>query len=218
MQISRAEFEQCVAQFEAAYIDCIKVALQDAGMDRDDISEVVMVGGTTKTPIVKQKISEFFGGDVNINDSVNPDTVVAYGATVYAGKLSGQAAADEGVEEITLNDVTPLPVGLLQSTEIEQGFLASIFSKTKFEETMDTYIHKNSTIPFEKTKTITITSNDKALIVLEGDKPMAADNVVLGEIPIAGMRAGDRVDVKFNIDTNNILTVSATNSRRGNTA
>ena len=112
--------------------------------------------------------------------------------------------------------MTPLPVGLLQSREIEQGFLASIFKKTEFQETMDTYIQKNSTIPFEKTKTITITSNDKALIVLEGEKPMAADNVVLGEIPLAGMRKGDKVDMKFNIDANNILTVSATNSRKGN--
>ena len=96
--------------------------------------------------------------------------------------------------------MTPLPLGLLQSKEIEQGFLASIFSSTEYTETMDTYIQKNSTIPFEKTKTITITKNDKALIVLEGDNEMAKDNVALGEINIPGMKAGDKVDVKFNID------------------
>ena len=80
---------------------------------------------------------------------------------------------------------------------------------------MDIYINKNVTIPMEKSKTITITDNDKSLIILEGEAEFAKDNVALGEIPLAGYRAGDKVDVRFAIDANNILTVGYVISRKG---
>ena len=80
---------------------------------------------------------------------------------------------------------------------------------------MDVYIKKNVTIPIEKSKTITITENDKSLIILEGENEFAEDNVALGEIPLAGYRAGDKVDVKFSIDANNILTVGYLLARKG---
>ena len=99
-------------------------------MDKDEINEVVMVGGSTKTPIVQQKVRDYFDGNVKVNCTFDPDTVVAYGATVYAGKLTGQTGGGVAADDITLTDVTPLDVGVLQSIKIEQGFLASIFSKT----------------------------------------------------------------------------------------
>ena len=80
---------------------------------------------------------------------------------------------------------------------------------------MDIYINKNVTIPMEKSKTITITDNDKSLIILEGEAEFAKDNVALGEIPLAGYRAGDKVDVRFKIDENNILTVGYVIARKG---
>lgn len=99
-------------------------------MDKDEINEVVMVGGSTRTPIVQQKVRDYFDGNVTVNCRFDPDTVVAYGATVYAGKLTGQTGGGVAADDITLTDVTPLDVGVLQSIKIEQGFLASIFSKT----------------------------------------------------------------------------------------
>lgn len=105
-------------------------------MDKDEINEVVMVGGSTKTPIVQQKVRDYFDGNVRVNCTFDPDTVVAYGATVYAGKLTGQAEGGFAADEITLTDVTPLNVGVIQTVEIPQNFLASIFCKADIKTEM----------------------------------------------------------------------------------
>ena len=133
-----------------------------------------MVGGSTRVPIVRQKVKEYFeedGHEIIMPDKHDPDTVVAYGATVYAGKLSGQSAMaeDQGINEIQLADVTPLAIGILQSTKIEKGFLASVFGRDEFTESMSKMIHKNQTIPANAEKTVTLTDNDKSLIILEGE-------------------------------------------------
>ena len=82
-------------------------------MEKSDITEVVMVGGTTKTPIVQQKVAEYFDNAIKVNCEIDPDTVVAYGATVYAGKLTGQLSVHSLTNELVLSDVTPMPIGLL---------------------------------------------------------------------------------------------------------
>ena len=152
-------------------------------------------------------------------DQHDPDTVVAYGATVYASKLSGQGASaeDQGINEIQLADVTPLTIGILQSTKIKKGFLANMFSKDEFNEEMAKMISKNQTIPATAEKTVTLTDNDKSLIILEGESLAVSECTRLGEIPLNGLRGGDRIDVKMNVNSDNILTVTYVNVKRGRT-
>ena len=181
-----------------------------------------MVGGSTKIPIIRQKVKEYFeqdGHEIIMPTNHDPDTVVAYGATVYAAKLSAQSdmAEDQGINEIQLSDVTPLSIGIMQSTKIEKGFLASVFSKDEYTETMSRMISKNQQIPADAEQTITLTDNDKSLIILEGESLKVSECTVLGEIPLTGLRVGNRIDVKMNVDSDNILTVTYTDVRKGKT-
>ena len=111
--------------------------------------------------------------------------------------------------------MTPLSIGILQSTKIEKNFLASIFSKDEFNERMDKMISKNQTIPADAEKTVTLTENDKSLIILEGESLEVSECTRLGEIPLTGLRPGDRIDVKMNINSDNILTVTYVNVKKG---
>ena len=150
-----------------------------------------------------------------INADIDPDTVVAHGATLLAKRLSGQANEEE---DLVLNDITPLPLGLLQSTQIPQGFLASIFMRAEYEEKMLVFIRKNRTIPCREVKSISLTENDKSLVILEGEGEWARDNVALGEISMNNIKPKDQIDVTFDIDANNILSVTYTVSRLGKTS
>ena len=123
-----------------------------------------------------------------INADIDPDTVVAHGATLLAKRLSGQANEEE---DLVLNDITPLPLGLLQSTQIPQGFLASIFMRAEYEEKMLVFIRKNRTIPCREVKSISLTENDKSLVILEGEGEWARDNVALGEISMNNIKPKD---------------------------
>ena len=139
MLLTREMFNELISVFRPRFIQCVEKALEDAkadAVDITDISEVIMVGGSTRTPYVQEEIRRYFeeaGAQVRINADIDPDTVVAYGATLLAKRISGQANEDE---DLILNDITPLPLGLLQSTQIPQGFLASIFMKAEYEEKM----------------------------------------------------------------------------------
>ena len=129
-----AQFNGAIKGFEEEYIACIETALNDAFFDMDEISEVVMVGRSTRDPIIRQKVKDYFekdGHQVIMLDGLDPSTIAAYGATMFAGKLSGQGAMadDQGINEIQLLDVTPLTIGILQSAKIEKDFLKSIFSR-----------------------------------------------------------------------------------------
>ena len=221
--VTLGQFNDAISEFEQKYLSCIEVALNDAHMEKDEIDEVVMVGGSTRVPIVRQKVREYFEQEED-NESFmpcqhDPDTVVAYGATVYASKLSGQGASaeDQGINEIMLADVTPLTIGILQSTKIKKGFLANMFSKDEFTEEMAKMISKNTNIPADSEKTITLTDNDKSLIILEGESLVVSDCTRLGEIPLHGLRGGDRIDVKMQVNSDNILTVTYVNVKRGKT-
>ena len=117
-----------------------------------------------------------------------------------------------------LNDVTPLTIGILKNEEESRGFLASVFSKKTFTQAMDPYIKKNTAVPANKEKTVMVTEADKSLIILEGESELPQKNTILGEIPLNGIAAGDRIDVKMNINEDNILTVTYVNVKKGKTA
>ncbi|GAB4285630.1 MAG: molecular chaperone DnaK [Candidatus Dojkabacteria bacterium] len=192
--ITRGEYEKMIAELVDKTFDSVKQALEDAGIDKSEVNEVVLVGGMTRTPLVKAKVKEFFGKEPNI--SVNPDEVVAVGAALQGAVLAG----DKEVEDITLLDVTPLSLGI----EVNNG-------------QMHVLIPRNTTIPTEKSEDnfTTAVDNQSAIDIkiLQGERPLAKDNKVLGtfrldDIPPAP-RGVPRFEVTFKIDANGILNVKA---------
>jgi molecular chaperone DnaK len=195
--MSRAKLEQLMSPLVERTIEPCRLALKDAGKKASDINEVVLVGGSTRIPMVIQKVKEFFGKQPN--QSVNPDEVVALGAAVQAGVLSGE------VKDILLLDVTPLSLGV----ETKGGV-------------MTTLIPRNTTIPVRKQEIFsTATDNQPSVTVhvLQGERPMARDNRSLGQfdlkdIPPAPMGI-PKVEVTFDIDANGILHVTAKDMATG---
>jgi len=189
--LTRAKLEQLVADLiERSVGPCIQ-ALKDAGMTRDKINEVVLVGGMTRMPAVVQKVREVFGREPH--KGVNPDEVVAVGAAIQAGVLQGE------VKDILLLDVTPLTLGL----ETLGGV-------------MTTLISRNSTIPTAKAESFTTAADNQTSVeihVLQGERPMARDNKSIGRFILDGIlpapRGMPQVEVSFDIDANGILSVSA---------
>ncbi len=197
MKLSRAKLESLVGDLVAKTIEPCKKALADSGFGLNEINEVVMVGGMTRMPLVQQKVKEFFGKEPNL--SVNPDEVVAMGAAVQAGVLQGD------VKDVLLLDVTPLTLGI--------ETLGSVATPL---------IERNTTIPTSKSQIFSTAADGQTSVeihVVQGERPMAADNKSLGRFILDGIPSAPRgipqVEVKFDLDANGILNVSATDKATG---
>ena len=190
-RLARPAFERMIDDIVARAMEPCKKALADAGKKAADIHEVVLVGGSTRIPMVQQKVKDFFGKEPN--RSVNPDEVVALGAAVQGGVLTGD------VKDILLLDVTPL------SLAIETyGGVATVL------------IPRNTTIPTRKAETFSTASDNQTTVevhVTQGERPMSKDNKTLGKFQLGGIppapRGVPQIEVSFDIDANGILNVTA---------
>src|SRR4249919_1705067 len=190
-QLTRAKFEQLVADLLERTIGPTKQALADAGVDLSKIDEVVLVGGSTRIPRVQQIVKDLFGKEPH--KGVNPDEVVAVGAAIQAGVLAGE------VKDMLLLDVTPLSLGI----ETMGGVLTTL-------------IPRNTTIPTRKGEMFSTAADNQTSVevhVLQGERPMARDNRTLGRFHLTGLppapRGVPQIEVTFDIDANGIVNVSA---------
>jgi len=197
--LTRAKFEQLTADLVDRTIAPLKQALSDANLTAGDINEVVMVGGMTRMPAVQDRVRAFFGKEPH--KGVNPDEVVAIGAAIQAGVLGGE------VKDILLLDVTPLTLSI---------------------ETMGSVatpqIERNTTIPTRRSQTFSTASDSQTQVeihILQGERPMAADNKTLGKFILDGIppapRGVPQIEVTFDIDANGILKVTAKDKATGRT-
>ncbi|MBK7194530.1 MAG: molecular chaperone DnaK [Myxococcales bacterium] len=196
-RLARPAFERMIEDIVARAMEPCKKALSDAGKKPADIHEVVLVGGSTRIPMVQQKVKDFFGKEPN--RTVNPDEVVALGAAVQGGVLTGD------VKDILLLDVTPL------SLAIETyGGVATVL------------IPRNTTIPTRKAETFSTASDNQTTVevhVTQGERPMSKDNKTLGKFQLGGIppapRGVPQIEVSFDIDANGILNVTAKDKATG---
>ncbi len=195
--LTRAKFEQMSASLLERLRQPVTQALGDAGLSKDKIDEVVLVGGSIRMPMVQELVQQLIGKTPN--KSVNPDEVVAVGAAIQAGVLGGE------VKDVLLLDVTPLSLGV--------ETMGSVMTKL---------IERNTTIPVRKSEIFSTAEDGQTAVdihVLQGERPMAADNMTLGRFRLEGITPAARgmaqVEVAFDIDANGILNVTATDKATG---
>ena len=191
MDLTRAKFEDLCYDLLERCKKPVEQAIQDAGISKSDINEVVLVGGSSRIPAVQRLVKEYTGKEPN--QSVNPDEVVAVGAAIQAGVLAGE------VKDIVLLDVTPLTLGI----ETLGGVMTPL-------------VPRNTTIPVSKSQVFSTAENNQTAVdiqVLQGERPMARDNKSLGMFRLEGiapaMRGVPQIEVTFDIDANGIVNVSA---------
>ncbi len=196
--LSRAKFEAMIDDLLKETLKHIDTALKDADLSKNDIQEIVMVGGSTRIPKVQQMVSEYFGGK-ELNKGVNPDEVVALGAAIQGGVLKGD------VKDVLLLDVTPLSLGI----ETLGGVMTKI-------------IEKGTTIPVKKSQVFSTAEDNQSAVtihVLQGERELAKDNKSLGQFNLEGIPAAPRgvpqIEVTFDIDANGVLNVSAKDKGTG---
>ncbi|MEC7735039.1 MAG: molecular chaperone DnaK [Pseudomonadota bacterium] len=197
LKLTRAKLESLVEDLVQKTISPCKEALKDAGIKAAEIDEIVLVGGQTRMPKIRETVKEFFGKEPNM--SVNPDEVVAMGAAIQAGVLQGD------VKDVLLLDVTPLSLGI--------ETLGGVFTRL---------IDKNTTIPTKKSQVFSTAEDNQSAVtirVFQGEREMASDNKLLGSFNLEGIAPAPRgipqIDVAFDIDANGIVAVSATDKATG---
>ena len=197
IDITRSKFEQLIHDLVDRTKQPMEKAMRDAGLSKSEIDEVILVGGSTRVPLVQETVKEFFGKDPN--KSVNPDEVVAIGAAIQGGVLSGE------VEDVLLLDVTPLNLGI----ETLGGVSTSL-------------IEANTTIPTRKSEVFSTASDNQTSVeihVLQGDREIASGNRSIGRFHLEGIppapRGTPQIEVTFDIDADGILNVSAKDKATG---